>query len=97
MRLLCTVAAAGWLTVQATVVPAVTLRASSVVERTFDQTAPHTYSVTLAARDFLFVAVEQRAIDVSLRLTDSTGAVVSDSDSQNGMFGFERVAFIAPV
>ena len=96
MRLLCAIGTAGWLAAQIAAPPDSLLRAGSVVERTFDSTAPHTYRVELAPREFLLVVVEQHAVDVALRLIDPAGALVSLSDSANGAFGFERVAFVAP-
>src|SRR4051812_32867157 len=95
MRLLLTAAAAGWLAAQAAAPPEPALRAGTVIERRFEQPAPHTYRVELAAQDFLHVVVEQHALDVGLRLTDSSGAVLAQSDSMNGDFGIERIAVVA--
>lgn len=95
MRLLFAAAAAGWLAAQIAVPPRLMLGAGAMVDRTFEQAAPHTYGVELAPHDFLHVVVEQHALDVDLRLIDPAGAVIVQSDSLNSAFGFERVAFIA--
>lgn len=95
MRLLFAAAAAGWLAAQIAAPPGLTLGAGAMVDRTFEQAAPHTYGVELAPHDFLHVVVEQHALDVGLRLIDPAGTVLAQSDSMNGAFGFERVAFIA--
>ena len=95
MRLVFAVAAAGWLAAQVAAPADPALHAGAVIERTFEQAAPHTYRVELAPHDFLHVVVEQHALDVGLRLVDPAGAVLAQSDSMNGDFGAERVAFIA--
>ena len=95
MRLLFAAAAAGWLAAQAAAPADPALRAGVVIERRFEQAAPHSYRVELAAHDFLHVVVEQHALDVEVRLIDPAGAVLAQSDCMNGDFGVEWVAVIA--
>jgi len=73
-----------------------TLGADSVFERALAKGAPDVYQVTLAAGQFLRVTVEQRALDVGLRLLGPGGSAILSSDTMNGAFGVERIAFIAP-
>jgi len=52
------------------------------------------WNVELTAGDFLRVVVEQRGIDVVVRLLDPGGAAVREIDSPNGARGPERLSWV---
>src|SRR5262245_26035674 len=68
----------------------------SGVERQLQAGVSHRYRVDLSARDFLFVTIEQRNLDVVVRAMDAGGQTLFEMDSPNGAFGFERIAIVAP-
>ncbi|MBI4749887.1 MAG: CHAT domain-containing protein [Acidobacteria bacterium] len=55
----------------------------------------HTYPLTLEANDFLNLVVEQKGIDVVVRLVGLDGKILIEVDSPNGTQGPEPLAFIA--
>ena len=54
----------------------------------------HTYHLTLTAKDFFNLVVEQHGIDVIVRLIGPDGNVVEEVDSPNGTEGPEPVRYI---
>ncbi|MBI4750806.1 MAG: CHAT domain-containing protein [Acidobacteria bacterium] len=54
----------------------------------------HTYHLTLTARDFFNLVVEQHGIDVIVRLIGPDGKVVEEVDSPNGTEGPEPVLYV---
>ena len=68
----------------------------SVVERQLQTGVPYRYRVGLSARDFLYVTIEQRNLDVVVRAIDAEGRTLLETDSPNGSFGLERIAIVAP-
>ena len=88
--------AAAWLASQATAPPDTRLHAGSAVERRLAAGEYHSYAIELTTGDFLHVVVEQRGLDVAVRLVDPEAVTLFNADSRNGPLGFERVAFIAP-
>ncbi len=74
----------------------VPLDEKNAVERPIARGERHRYSATLTAGEFLFVVVDQRGIDLAVRLVDAAGTVVAECDSPNGPTGPERIAVIAP-
>src|SRR6476469_7619865 len=73
------------------------VRAGTSIERGFESQETHSYDVALSADDFLSVVVEQRGVDVNLRLQRPDSSFAVESDSLNGAFGFERIAFVSPI
>ena len=57
---------------------------------------PHTYRLTLHRGHSLIGRVEQKGVDLVVRVRDGRGAVVFEVDSPNGADGPEPVAWIAP-
>ena len=50
----------------------------------------------LEAGQFLYLTVQQRALDVALRLLAPDGALLMSADTMNGSYGAERIALVAP-
>ncbi len=55
----------------------------------------HTYSVDLAAGQFLRVVVKQQGIDLIVRIVRAGGEKVAEVDRPNGLYGPEAVSLIA--
>lgn len=53
------------------------------------------YKIKLSAGEFFQVRVDQKGVDVALKLVDSGGQSVATIDSPNGKEGHERLSFIA--
>ncbi|HZP49417.1 MAG TPA: CHAT domain-containing protein [Vicinamibacterales bacterium] len=53
------------------------------------------YSIDLAAGDYLFVTVRQEAIDIALRVYRPDGARALEVDGPTGKYGTERARFVA--
>lgn len=68
-------------------------REASERELTAGQT--HLYQVSVAAKQFISVVVEQRGIDVALTLCGPDGVRVAKVDRPNGSFGPEAISIIA--
>lgn len=66
-----------------------------MIEGSLPQGAADVYPVVLGAGQFLRITVEQRALDVRVRLLDAGGSALVASDTMNGAFGVERLAFVA--
>lgn len=64
------------------------------VERDLAGNQSHSYQLTLSEGTFVFVAVEQRGIDVVVRMFDPSGTIVSEVDSPNGISGQEPLKMI---
>jgi len=71
------------------------LRAGMSVSATLAGGASASYRVHLDAGEFIHVVVEQRGVDVQLRLLDPENQTILETDSQNGTRGLERVAYVA--
>ena len=57
----------------------------------------HRYSLTLAAGQYLQLAVDQRGCDVAVRLLGSDGAVQAEADFDSGLRGQEILAWVTKV
>ncbi|HSK71961.1 MAG TPA: tetratricopeptide repeat protein, partial [Pyrinomonadaceae bacterium] len=54
----------------------------------------HKYKIEVKANEFLQVKVEQKGIDVVVKLFDNSGKKLAEMDSPNGTQGFENLLFI---
>src|SRR2546423_9910056 len=72
----------------------VMLERGKPVERELRGTGSHTYGLTLEAGEYLNLVVDQRGIDVLVRVSDPTGKVVLEVDSPNGTNGPEVVSWV---
>jgi len=76
---------------------AANLRAGLELTGTLSGKTPAAYPVSLAAGDFLHVVVGQTGSDVLVTLKDPEGKTVFVSDSNNGAYGPETVAYVGPM
>jgi CHAT domain-containing protein len=68
---------------------------NQTIERELTGTETHRYKFTLQANDFFQVRVEQKGVDVALRLVDANGTVLATMDSPNSKDGPETLSFVA--
>jgi hypothetical protein len=74
----------------------VELRPGLPVERSLKSGETQTFTVTLDSDTFLQLVVEQRGIDVVVRVTAPDGKSIGEFDTPNGNQGVEDVSFVAP-
>src|SRR5262245_16156182 len=67
------------------------------IERELAAGETHTYQITLADGDFLSVVVEQRGIDVAVRVIGQDGKQITETDSEPRKQGEETVSQVAEV
>jgi CHAT domain-containing protein len=72
-----------------------TLQPNQTIEREMSGAETHQYQIDLKADEFLQVHVEQKGVDVTLRLLDANGDALVTMDSPNGKEGFETLTFVA--
>ncbi|MCU1266172.1 MAG: hypothetical protein JWM21_2490 [Acidobacteria bacterium] len=65
------------------------------VEREMTSAETHHYKFDLQANEFFQVRVEQKDVDVVLKLTDARGKLLATMDSPNGKEGPETLSFVA--
>jgi CHAT domain-containing protein/tetratricopeptide (TPR) repeat protein len=71
------------------------LAAGEVVGRRMEAGAAHSYELALEAGQFARVVVEQRGVDVGVRVSAPGGELLVDMDSPNGFYGREAVSVLA--
>lgn len=64
-------------------------------EREMTDAQTHCYQFDLRKDDYSQIRVEQKGVDVALKLFDAKGKLLANIDSPNGMHGFENLFFIA--
>lgn len=67
------------------------LSAGTVIARTMSADEIHEYSIDLDEGQFVYTAVEQQGIDVTIDVTSPTGESLGNFDSPNGRFGLEPI------
>lgn len=72
-----------------------TLEVGTPVERTLGPRESHSYSVALDQNQFMQLVVDQRGIDVIVRVFSPSGRKVGEFDSPNGDSGPENVTVVA--
>ena len=65
------------------------------IEREMTGAETHHYTVDLKANEFFQVRLEQKGVDVELKLFDANHNVVASMDSPNGRQGPETLSFVA--
>ena len=65
------------------------------IERELAAGESHSYQITLAERDFLSVTVEQRGIDVAVKVVGPDGKQIAEIDFEPRKQGEERVSQVA--
>lgn len=71
------------------------LEVGKPIERELAGGGSHSYRIALAKDQFLHLAVEQRGIDVTLRLLDAAGKEIAEVNTINGTQGMESIKFVA--
>ena len=71
------------------------LSKNSVLERTISGSEEHSYRLALAAGEYARLTVEQRGVDVAIRILDPAGEVVAEFDSEARRNGTEQVEIVA--
>ena len=71
------------------------IQAGTKLDRDLAGGASQQFSISLQAGQFLKVVVEQKGIDVVVRLLDADGQILTEVDSPNGTEGPEPLAFVA--
>ena len=72
-----------------------TLTSGTRAERAIGGDERQSFTIELAADDFLHVVVDQLGTDVALRLNGPDGSNLIEADSPNGSSGPERIAHVA--
>jgi CHAT domain-containing protein/tetratricopeptide (TPR) repeat protein len=67
------------------------------IERALAAEQSHSYQITLAEDDYLSVEVEQRGIDVTVKVLGPDGKQILESDAEPRKQGEERVSMVAEV
>lgn len=68
------------------------LAPGEVVQRRMEAGAKHGYELALAEGQFARVFVEQRGVDVGVKVSAPGGSLLADIDSPNGFYGLEAVS-----
>src|SRR5215212_3451069 len=72
-----------------------TLQVGTPVERTLGPNHTQDFPITLDEHNFIQLVVEQRSIDVVVRVLSPAGNTTGEYDSPNGADGPEHVSFVA--
>jgi len=72
-----------------------TLQVGTPVERTLGPSQTQDFTITLEENNFIQLVVEQRGIDVVVRVFSPDGKTIGEYDSPNGADGPEHVSFVA--
>lgn len=72
-----------------------TLQVGTPIERQLGAGQSHAYSLTLDENTFIQVVVEQRGIDVIVKVASPDGKSLGDFDTPNGADGPENVSWVA--
>ncbi len=71
-----------------------TLQLGTPIERTLAPGSAHEFTITLEANNFIQLVVEQRGIDVIVKVFSPAGKSLGEYDSPNGPDGPEHVSFV---
>lgn len=72
-----------------------TLQTGSPIERELAGNQVHEFSVKVEENEYVELVVEQRGIDVIVKLTSPTGKILRQIDTPNGAEGPEHVSFVS--
>lgn len=73
------------------------LAPGEVVKRWMEAGATHAFELTLGAGQFAQIVVEQRGVDVEVKVWAPGGELLIEMDSPNGFYGRETVSVVAVV
>lgn len=79
----------------ATVQAQTTLQLGTPIERTLEPGQVHEFAVNAEENSFVQLVVEQRGIDVVIKVSSPAGKSVGEYDTPNGTDGPEHVSFVA--
>lgn len=71
-----------------------TLRPNQTVEREMTGAETHRYTIKLKKNEFFQILVEQKGVDVTLKLLGADGVALATMDSPNGDKGSEVLSFV---
>ena len=74
-----------------------TLSANEELTRNMTRNQRHVYQLSLLQRQYAHVVVDQKGVDVVVRLLDPNRQPLVERESPNGKFGPEAVSVVAPV
>jgi CHAT domain-containing protein len=74
-----------------------TLAPGEVVPRHINPGDTHPYELTLAAQQFARIVVEQKGVDLTVKVEAPDGSFYREIDNPNGLYGPEIVSILAPV
>jgi len=74
---------------------ATTLKPGTPLERTLGPGQVHEFTVNMEENDFAQLVVDQRGIDVFIKVSSPAGKTVGEFDTPNGSEGEENVSFVA--
>src|SRR5215813_14429296 len=74
---------------------AVTLQTGVPIERTLATGQVHEFTVNAKANSLVQLVVEQKGIDVVVKISTPDGKALAECDTPNGDEGSERVSFVA--
>ena len=72
-----------------------TLQVGTPIERTLGPGQSHDFAVSAEENNFIELVVEQRGIDVSVKVSSPDGKSLGEYDTPNGADGPENVSFVA--
>src|SRR5690242_5180364 len=72
-----------------------TLQLGTPIERTLGPGPSHEFRITLEENSFVQLVVEQRGVDVTIKVVSSEAKIVGEYDTPNGNEGPEHVSFVA--
>jgi hypothetical protein len=81
---------------QSTTQDVAVLERGAALVRTLTGGERHGYGLTLDAGDYARLTIDQRGVDVTVRILDSAGKVVAEFDAETRKAGQEHVALVAP-
>jgi CubicO group peptidase (beta-lactamase class C family) len=70
------------------------IKIDQVIDKSLTVDEVHVYTLDLEANQFLYGKVEQKGIDIVVRIIDPDGKQVEEIDSPTGDRGFEQITFI---
>ena len=71
------------------------LQPNQSLEREMSGAKTHQYKFDLQPNEFFQVRIEQKGVDIALKLLDKSGNILAAMDSPNDKSGFETLSFVA--
>lgn len=74
-----------------------TLVPGEIITRHIESGVPQTFELNLLAQQFARIVVNQRGLDLNIKIFDPGGQLLIEMDSPNGFFGLETASIVAQV